>query len=61
MNKPYLLIAGERYYPWRGTGNWKGCYATWEEADAAGERLCSKTLEDRCEWYEVVDLRGWTK
>jgi len=32
MKKPYLLIAGHRYYPSADTGDWKGCYSTAEEA-----------------------------
>ena len=32
MKKPYLLIAGDYYYPSADTGDWKGCYSTAEEA-----------------------------
>lgn len=32
--KKYLLIAGDFYYPQGGTEDWKGCYATIEEAKA---------------------------
>lgn len=32
--KRYLLIAGDNYYPQGGTEDWKGCYATREEAEA---------------------------
>lgn len=59
MNKPYLLIAGDDFYPQVGTGNWKECFATQKDAEKEGKRLCDKTLEDCCEWYEVVDLRDW--
>jgi hypothetical protein len=31
MNKPYLLIAGD-YYPSGDTGDWIGCFSTYEEA-----------------------------
>ena len=34
MNKPYLLIAGENFYPSRDTGDWIGCFSTYEEAKA---------------------------
>jgi hypothetical protein len=32
MKKPYLLTAGDGYYPTSGTGDWIGCYETAEEA-----------------------------
>lgn len=32
MKKPFLLIAGEGYYPSSGTGDWIGCYETYDEA-----------------------------
>jgi hypothetical protein len=31
MNKPYLLIAGDCYYP-HDTLDWVGCFSTYEEA-----------------------------
>jgi len=30
--KPFLLIAGDNYYPEAYTGNWIGCFSTYEEA-----------------------------
>ena len=35
MNKPYLLIAGDDYYPSRGTRDWKERFDSYEEANAA--------------------------
>ena len=32
MRKPFLLTAGDHYYPSSGTGDWIGCYATEKEA-----------------------------
>ena len=32
MNKPFLLIAGDNYYPDQSTGNWIAFFATFEEA-----------------------------
>lgn len=52
MNKPYLLIAGWYHYPEARTGNWKGTYSTYEEAEEA-----LKNFE--YDWYEIVDLRWW--
>lgn len=65
MNKSFLLIAGYNYYPSGDTGDWKGCYATEEEALAQiGEpkyrlykyNVCGEDVD----WYKVVDLREWT-
>jgi hypothetical protein len=53
--KPYLLIAGDNYYPSSRTGDWKGCYETLEEAQ---EKLDSID-KDYYDWYEIVDLREW--
>lgn len=32
MKKPFLLIAGDGYYPSSGTGDWIDCFETCEEA-----------------------------
>ena len=32
--KRYLLVAGDQYYPERGTGDWIGCFDTYKEAEA---------------------------
>ena len=56
MNKPYLLIVNDQYYPNHGTGDWKGCYEYTSDAMAEGERLCDT---DECKKYTVVDLRTW--
>ncbi len=50
--KPFLLIAGYTYYPSRGTGNWRGTYGHYDQAEVAGRAL-------ECDWYEIVDLRDW--
>ena len=33
MNKPFLLIAGDNYYPSGGTGDWIGKFETREEIE----------------------------
>lgn len=43
MNKPYLLIAGDCYYPQSDTSDWIGCFATYEEAK---EQVEFKTTHD---------------
>jgi len=42
MNKPYLLIAGDKYYPEEGTQDWVACYATREEAEQRWDELSKK-------------------
>jgi hypothetical protein len=75
MNKPYLLIAGDQYYPSYGTGDWIACFGTYEEAKEEvisvivpkyhskkfGDEMVSKhsIRGSEYEWYEIVDLREW--
>lgn len=67
--KYFLLIAGEYYYPSNGTGDWIGCFETYEEAlsqvkveeyDFRG-KICHAYIVSGSErgWYEIVDLREW--
>ena len=56
--KPYLLIAGDDYYPSSRTGDWIDCYETKEEAGEKWEEISSKS-KYRYDWYEIVDLRDW--
>jgi len=69
--KPYLLIAGEQYYPESGTGDWVACFETYEEAKeevvkVTVPRYRSSKMDDKyCirganyDWYNIVDLREW--
>jgi hypothetical protein len=57
MNKPFLLIAGDKYYPQRGVGDWVGCYETIEDAEKA---YLQHQQEIHTDWYDIVDLRRWT-
>ena len=64
MNKPYLLIAGENFYPFRDTGNWVGCFSSRDEARAQIKLRSPNgyTVNGRgCDWYKIVDLREWTE
>jgi hypothetical protein len=66
MTKPYLLIAGENFYPSADTGDWVGCFSTYEEAKAQVEpkRPYGYNIKGRdwgCDWYKIVDLREWTE
>ena len=74
MNKPYLLVAGDYYYPSCDTGDWIGCFSTYEEALEQVELVVSSASQfdhynvkrgergvRQCEWYEIVDLREWTQ
>lgn len=65
MKKPYLLIAGDHYYPDFGTGDWIGCYETREEI----KNIIKKNEYSGCytingseheyDWCDIVDLREW--
>jgi hypothetical protein len=67
--KYFLLIAGENYYPSRHTGDWIGCFETYEEAlsqvkveryNFKGHACESYTVNgNERDWYEIVDLREW--
>jgi hypothetical protein len=55
--KPYLLIAGDNFYPEAYTGDWIECYETKEEAIEKWEEISKQKY--RYDWYEIVDLRDW--
>jgi hypothetical protein len=69
MNKPYLLIAGDYYYPSCDTGDWIGCFSTYGEALEQVESVAPYNIMVKggeygvrqCDWYEIVDLRAWTQ
>jgi hypothetical protein len=39
MNKPFLLIAGDVYYPSADTDDWVACYSTYQEAKEQVEEV----------------------
>ena len=57
MRKPFLLTAGDHYYPSSGTGDWIECYETIKEAEEKWEEISKQKY--RYDWYEIVDLRDW--
>lgn len=68
--KPYLLIAGENYYPSAGTGDWINTFTSYEEALAVIETVTSvgrrqktynryKINNIHYDWYEIIDLKTW--
>ncbi len=69
--KPYLLIAGYKYYPDCADGDWVGCYKTREEAEKMMTYTSGKAhswqvaqhprygKNHSVDWYEIIDLRGW--
>jgi len=69
--KPYLLIAGHKYYPDRADGDWVGCYETREEAEEMMKYNLGKVnpwqvaqhprygKNYSVDWYEIIDLRKW--
>ena len=64
MKRPYLLIAGDQYYPSTGTRDWIGCFATVEEIiqeiSRENESLAVIIRGRPYDWYEIVDLKEWT-
>ena len=62
MIKYYLLMAGEAYYPERGTGNWIDAYETMKEAEAQVSKITNNLYMidgKKYDWYNIVDLRPW--
>ncbi len=70
MNKPFLLIAGDEYYPCEGTGDWIGRFETYEEANKKVEQVFLGSRGGRdffdykidgrsCSWYKIVNLETW--
>jgi hypothetical protein len=55
MNKPYLLIAGDFYHPSADTGDWIGCFSTYEEAKAQVE------VKERHDYYTKGKNKGEIK
>jgi hypothetical protein len=45
-----LLFAGDDYYPRGGWNDYKGSYATFVEASAAGRAMLGKSMD----WYHIV-------
>lgn len=55
MTKPYLLIAGDDYYPSSGTDDWIDCYSTVEEAREQIEYI------DHPEFFTKGKMKGQIK
>ena len=55
MNKPYLLIAGDNYYPSADTGDWIGCFSTVEEAREQIEYI------DHPQFFNTGKMKGQIK
>ena len=53
--KTYLLIAGDNYYPSADTGDWVGCFSTYEEAKAQVE------VKERHDYYTKGKNKGEIK
>jgi hypothetical protein len=68
MNKPFLLIAGDHFYPEPGTHDWIDRFSSEDEAK---EGICSISEKSCCmdgkymikgrayDWYEIVNLETW--
>jgi len=53
--KKFLLLAGCNYYPEGGTGDWIGCYSSYEEAEAQIK------FEETYEYYSKGTRKGEIK
>lgn len=53
LTKPFLLFAGNNYYPSGGWDDYVDSYSTLEEAKAVGE----DRLKSRADWSHIVDIR----
>ena len=51
--KPYLLIAGDNYYPSAYTDDWIDCYETKEEAKEKIENCITCRTQKRRELHEL--------
>ena len=67
MTKPYLLIAGDCYYPSASTGDWIGCFSTHEEAKAQVEvkerhvyYTKGKNKGEIKSTHRDYNVKGWT-
>lgn len=61
-HKYFLLIAGETYYPERGSENWIDAYETMEEAETQVTKINNHLYKidgKDYNWYNIVDLRPW--
>lgn len=65
--QPYLLFAGSIYYADGGWRDFRGCYATIEEAltmlqpgTKVMEDIAGGPFEEHIHWYHIVDIRTRT-
>lgn len=66
--KPFLIIAGQWYYPQCKTHDWIKAYETLEEAQKQIEEIPNNEKYRESyymidghayDWYTIVDLREW--
>jgi hypothetical protein len=68
MKNPFLLIAGNHYYPNSRTDDWIKCFQTYDLAEKYVITIQEKNTREyykiggiEYDWYEIVDLREWTE
>jgi hypothetical protein len=49
--RPFLLFAGDTYYPSGGWGDYKGSFPSYELA-----REAARPHDNRGDWWHIVDL-----
>lgn len=59
--KPFLLIAGDNYYPSAYTDDWIESYTTYQDAKNAVSLSGDKIIINnrKYDWFDIVDLREW--
>lgn len=55
--KQFVLFAGSHYYPSGGWEDFRGDFATVDEAKAASSVPWDGYLMGVCDWYQIVDIR----
>lgn len=56
-DKPFGLFADFAYYPYGGMWDYRGDFATVEEARAFAKRPQGESWEEPWDWFQIVDLR----
>ena len=61
MDKPFALFGGDEFYPGGGFDDFRGTFATLDEAVSHGNLVLlddeTATYTREVDWYHVVDLR----
>lgn len=57
MNKPFFLFAGYDYYPSGGMEDFKGAFATEDEAEKSFEtQNAQRSIHSKWEWHHITNV-----